>query len=128
VPILAHLLGYALDMSNPYETARPWTPQEEKVAAVIVHVAAIFFEFFAPIIGYIFLKDKGPFVQHHAKESLNFSITVLLIGIVLAISIIGLVIIWWALPAYWIICRVIAALQTSQGKFFRYPLTIRFIK
>ena len=115
-------------MSNPYETARPWTPQEEKIAAVIVHVAAIFFEFFAPIIGYLFLKDKGPFVKHHAKESLNFSITVLLIGIVLAISIIGLVIIWWALPAYWIICRVIAALQTSQGKFFKYPLTIRFIK
>jgi uncharacterized Tic20 family protein len=115
-------------MSNPYETARPWTPQEEKVAAVIVHVAAIFFEFFAPIIGYIFLKDKGPFVLHHAKESLNFSITVLLIAIVLAISIIGLAIIWWALPAYWIICRVIAALQTSQGKFFKYPLTIRFIK
>jgi uncharacterized Tic20 family protein len=53
---------------------------------------------------------------------------VLLIGIVLAISIIGLVIIWWALPAYWVICRVIAALQTSQGKFFKYPLTIRFIK
>ena len=115
-------------MSNPYETARPWNPQEEKIAAVIVHVAAIFFEFFAPIIGYLFLKDKGPFVQHHAKESLNFSITVLLIGIVLAISIIGLVIIWWALPAYWVICRVIAALQTSQGKFFKYPLTIRFIK
>jgi uncharacterized Tic20 family protein len=114
-------------MSNPYETARPWTPQEEKIAAVIVHVAAIFFEFFAPIIGYLFLKDKGPFVKHHAKESLNFSITVLLIGIVLAISIIGWAIIW-AVPAYWVICRVIAALQTSQGKFFKYPLTIRFIK
>ena len=51
----------------------------------------------------------------------------LLIGIVLAISFIGLVIIW-AVPAYWVICRVIAALQTSQGKFFKYPLTIRFIK
>jgi uncharacterized Tic20 family protein len=31
-------------------------------------------------------------------------------------------------PAYWVICRVIAALQTTQGKFFKYPLTIRFIK
>jgi uncharacterized Tic20 family protein len=73
------------------------------------------------------LKDKGPFVLHHAKESLNFSITVLLITVVLAISIIGWVIIW-EVPAYWAICRIIAALQTSQGKFFKYPLTIRFIK
>lgn len=114
-------------MSNPYETARPWTPQEEKVAAVIVHVAAIFFEFFAPIIGYIFLKDKGPFVQHHAKESLNFSLTVLIIAIGMAITIVGLLFLW-VVPIYWAVCRVIAALQTSQGKFFRYPLTIRFIK
>lgn len=114
-------------MTNPYENSRAWTEQEEKVAAVVVHVAAIFFEFFAPIIGYLFLKDKGPFVSHHAKESLNFSITVLLITIVLAISIIGWAIIW-AVPAYWVICRVFAALQTSQGKFFKYPLTIRFVK
>jgi len=127
VPILAHLVGYALDMSNPYETARPWTPQEEKVAAVIVHVAAIFFEFFAPIIGYLFLKDKGPFVLHHAKESLNFSLTVLIIAILVAITIVGLFFLW-VVAIYWTVCRVIAALQTSQGKFFRYPLTIRFIK
>ena len=127
MPILAHLVGYALDMSNPYETARPWTPQEEKVAAVIVHVAAIFFEFFAPIIGYIFLKDKGPFVLHHAKESLNFSLTVLIIAILVAITIVG-VFFLWVVAIYWTVCRVIAALQTSQGKFFRYPLTIRFIK
>lgn len=127
MPILAHLVGYALDMSNPYETARPWTPQEEKVAAVIVHVAAIFFEFFAPIIGYLFLKDKGPFVLHHAKESLNFSLTVLIIAILVAITIVGLFFLW-VVAIYWTVCRVIAALQTSQGKFFRYPLTIRFIK
>ena len=114
-------------MTNPYENSRAWTEREEKLAAVIVHVAAIFFEFFAPIIGYLFLKDKGPFVSHHAKESLNFSITVLLISIVLAISVIGWAIIW-AVPAYWVICRIVAALQTSQGKFFKYPLTIRFIK
>lgn len=114
-------------MSNPYETSRQWTPQEEKLAAVIVHVAAIFFEFFAPIIGYLFLKDKGPFVLHHAKESLNFSITVLIASVILAISIVGWVIIW-AVPVYWVICRIFAALQTSQGKFFKYPLTIRFIK
>ena len=114
-------------MSNPYENARAWTPDEEKLAAVLLHVAAIFFEFLAPIIGFFFLKDKGPFVLHHAKESLNFSITVLLIAVVLVISIIGWLIIW-AVPAYWVICRIIAALQTSQGKFFKYPLTIRFIK
>ena len=114
-------------MTNPYSSSRAWTPEEEKVAAVLVHVVAIFFEWIAPIVGYIFLKDKGPFVSHHAKESLNFSITVAIMFAVLAISIVGWLIIW-AVPIYWVIMRVIAALKTSQGEFFRYPLTIRFIK
>lgn len=114
-------------MSNPYESSRAWTPQEEKLAAVAVHVTAIFFEFLAPIVGYFFLKDKGPFVLHHAKESLNFSITVLIFATLLTLSIVGLLFIW-LVPTYWVICRIIAALQTSQGKFFKYPLTIRFIK
>ena len=114
-------------MTNPYASGRAWTPEEEKVAAVLVHVVAIFFEWVAPIVGYIFLKDKGPFVSHHAKESLNFSIAVGLMAIALAISIVGWLIIW-AVPVYWVIMRLIAALKTSQGEFYKYPLTLRFIK
>ncbi|MEN9749583.1 MAG: hypothetical protein RL149_661, partial [Actinomycetota bacterium] len=34
----------------------------------------------------------------------------------------------WAVPMYWVIMRVIAALKTAQGEFYKYPLTIRFIK
>jgi uncharacterized Tic20 family protein len=114
-------------MTNPYSSSRAWTPEEEKLGAVLVHVVAIFFELLAPIVGYVFLKDKGPFVSHHAKESLNFSITVAIMFAVLALSIVGWLIIW-AVPMYWVIMRVIAALKTAQGEFYKYPLTIRFIK
>lgn len=114
-------------MTNPYSSSRAWTPEEEKLGAVLVHVVAIFFELIAPIVGYVFLKDKGPFVGHHAKESLNFSITVALISVVLAISIVGWLIIW-LVPVYWTVMRIIAALKASQGEFFKYPMTIRFIK
>jgi uncharacterized Tic20 family protein len=51
----------------------------------------------------------------------------LLAVVVLAVSIIG-----WVLllvpPLVWLIFRIIAAIKTSQGEFYKYPLTIEFVK
>lgn len=114
-------------MSNPYASKPQFSPEEEKLWSILVHVLAIFFEFFAPLLGYLLFKDKGPFVGHHVRESLNFGLTIVIIAAVLAISVIGLALIW-ALPIYWTIFRIVAAYRASQGEFYRYPLTIRFFK
>lgn len=113
-------------MSNPYAGSN-LSPEAEKLWAVALHLLAIPFEFLAPLIGYFILKDKGPFVSHHAKESLNFGITVVLAAIVLAISIIGLLFIW-SLPIVWIVFRLIAAFKAGQGEFYKIPIAIKFIK
>lgn len=113
-------------MSNPYASSN-LSPESEKLWAVALHLLAIPFEFLAPLIGYFILKDKGPFVSHHAKESLNFGITVVLAAIVLAISIIGLLFIW-VLPIVWIVFRLIAAFKAGQGEFYKIPIAIKFIK
>lgn len=127
MPILQRDAGYALDMSNSYQSSRPWTPNEEKTAAVVLHSVSIFFEFLAPIIAYVTLKDKGPFIAHHTKEQLNFAITLVIMYVVLAISIVGLLVIW-LVPIYSTVFRIIAAIKSSQGEFFKFPLTIRFVK
>ncbi len=114
-------------MSNPYEANSKFTPDEEKLWSVLVHILGIFFEFFAPMLGYLLFRGKGPFVAHHVRESLNFGITMVLAAAVLAISIVGLAVIW-ALPIFWTIFRIVAAYRASQGEFYRYPLTIRFLK
>jgi hypothetical protein len=114
-------------MTNPYASGRSWTPEEEKVAAVLVHALSIPFEFLAPIIGYAAFKDRGPFINHHSKEALNFSLTMLIAYAALAISIVGWLVIW-AVPLYALVWRIIAAAKASQGEFYKYPLTIRFIK
>lgn len=103
------------------------SPEGEKLGGVALHLLAIPFEFLAPLIGYFVLKDKGPFISHHAKESLNFGITVVLAAIVLAISIVGLLFLW-ALPIVWIVFRLIAAFKASQGEFYKIPIAIKFIK
>jgi uncharacterized Tic20 family protein len=50
----------------------------------------------------------------------------LLAVVVLAVSIIGWVLLWLP-PVLWIIFRIIAAIKTSQGEFYKYPLTLRLI-
>ncbi len=111
---------------NPY-TSDKMSPENEKLWAVALHLLAIPFEFFAPIIGYFVFRDKGPFVSHHAKESLNFGLTVALAALVLAISIIGLLFLW-VLPIVWIVFRIIAAFKAGQGEFYKIPIAIKFIK
>jgi uncharacterized Tic20 family protein len=103
------------------------SPQTEKAWAIASHLLAIPFEFFAPLIGYLVFNGKGPFISHHVRESLNFGITMLFAVVVLAISIIGWLLLWLP-PVIWIIFRIIAAFKTSQGQFYKYPLTLRIVK
>ena len=103
------------------------SPQTEKAWAIASHLLAIPFEFFAPLIGFLVFNGKGPFISHHVRESLNFGITMLLAVVVLAISIIGWLLLWLP-PVLWIIFRIIAAFKTSQGEFYKYPLTLRIVK
>jgi uncharacterized Tic20 family protein len=116
-----------LAKTNPYASSSPMSKDGEKAWAVAGHLLAIPFEFFAPVIGYIALNGKGPFISHHVRESLNFGITMLLAVVVLAVSIIGWVLLWLP-PLLWIIFRIIAAIKTSQGEFYKYPLTLRLIQ
>ncbi|MFM7013422.1 MAG: DUF4870 domain-containing protein [Actinomycetota bacterium] len=113
--------------TNPYASNEPMSPDAEKAWATAAHLLAIPFEFFAPLIGYLVFNGKGPFISHHVRESLNFGITMLLTVVVLAISIIGIALIWLP-PIIWTVLRIVAALKTSQGEFYKYPLTYRFIK
>ena len=113
--------------TNPYASSSPMSKDGEKAWAVAGHLLAIPFEFFAPVIGYLAINGKGPFISHHVRESLNFGITMLLAVVVLAVSIIGWVLLWLP-PLLWIIFRIIAAIKTSQGEFYKYPLTLRLIQ
>jgi uncharacterized Tic20 family protein len=110
--------------TNPY-ASKELSPENEKLLAVAIHLLAIPFEFFAPVIGYFVLRGKGPFISHHVKESLNFGITMLLVMVALLISVVGWLLLWVP-PIYWTIMRIIAGFKAAQGEFYNYPLTLRF--
>ena len=90
--------------------------------------------FVASIVMYVLAKDRGAFVAHHARNSLNVQLTTLgayLVAIVLAITIIGIpVAIVVALAALIgsTVIHIIAAIRAINGEWYAPPLTIQFIK
>ncbi|MFM1983877.1 MAG: hypothetical protein RL723_312 [Actinomycetota bacterium] len=117
-----------MSQNNIYSIPQePLKPEIERLWAIAVHAFGIVFEFFAPLLGYLLLKDRGPFIRHHVTESLNFGITMVLFYIVLAVSIIGWAF-FWLPPIVWIVFRIIAAYKASLGEFYRYPISLRLVR
>ena len=105
------------------------SPDDEKLWSILVHIGGIVFGFIAPLIGYLVLKDRGPFVREHTAAALNFQLTMLigyLIGAVTVLLVIGIFI----LLAVWVLTLVfgiLAAVAANQGRYYTYPLSIRFV-
>ncbi len=81
----------------------------------------------------IIWKTKGqsmPFVAEQAKESLNFQITVFLLGLLFALLILALIgfALLWILGVANLVLVIIAAIQVSDGKPYRYPFCLRLVK
>jgi len=73
---------------------------------------------------------RSAYVRAHAVESLNFNLTWLLyaiIGVALAFLLIGIPILI-ALGIAYLVLVIIASVRANNGEFFRYPLTIRFVR
>lgn len=114
----------------PYATVQPLSPSDERLWATLTHVGGIVFGFLPALIGYIVLKDRGPFVREHTTAALNFQLTLLIAwvaGTVLSLVLIGV----FVLIAAWIlnvIFSILAAIAANNGQTYVYPLTIKFIK
>ena len=101
----------------------------DKVAAMAVHVAGIFFWFIPSLIVYFAVSDN-PWLKEQARNALNFQLTMLIafiVGIVLSVIGIGFLIVW-AVEIVVIVFSIIAALRANAGETYTYPLTIELIK
>jgi uncharacterized protein len=100
---------------------------DERIMAILSHVLCLVVWLFAPLIIYLVKKDESAFVAAHAKESLNFQITIALVTILLVISLVG-VLLLWLVGIINLILVIVAAIKASENKLYRYPFTIRLIK
>jgi uncharacterized Tic20 family protein len=121
---------------NEYQPAQSMSPSDEKLWSTLIHIGGAVFLFigglaFLPsLIGYLVLKDRGPFVRAHTKAALNFQLTMLIASIVGAIGLLFLIgfVILAAVFIVVIVFSIIAAVKANRGEYYTYPLSIPFIK
>ena len=116
-----------LDQDTNAFTGGQVPTSDERTMAILAHALTVVGGFLAPLIIYLIKKDESKYVAEHAKESLNFQLTVLLAFIVFLISVVGWLFIW-AVPILALIFEIIASINASDNKIYRYPLSIRMIK
>lgn len=121
---------------QPYQGAQgyapvPLRPDEERTWATLAHIGGIILSFIAPLVIWLVYKDRSRFVEAEAKEALNFQITLVIVAIALAIltpitfGIAGILYLAF-IPA--LVFMILAAVEGSKGRPYRYPVNIRIIK
>ena len=103
---------------------------DERTMAILCHVLSIFFSFIPALVIYLVKKDESPYVAEHAKEALNFQISIFLycmVSVVLILVLVGILLLI-AIGVVSLILYIIAAVKASDDILYRYPLTIRLIK
>ena len=114
---------------------QPMSPQDEKTWATLVHLAPfaaalVGLPFLGPLIVFLILKDRGPFVRFHAAQALNFQIIVT-IGLwvfgLLSFVLIGIPFLIVTAIA-WVVFPIIGAIKANNGEWYRYPLTPELVK
>lgn len=108
----------------------------DDVWAMACHLSAFagyllpFGHIIGPLIVWLIKGKQSPQVDRHGKEALNFQISMtiyLLISAVLVFAVIGIFLLAILSIADFILI-IVAAVKTRSGEYYRYPLTIRFIK
>ena len=111
-------------------------PANLRTWIVLCHASALLgllFHFMGHLLGPLLVwlakRHESAEIDAHGKESLNFQLSMLIYDViagVLCFVLIGIpiLILLWIMNTIFVI---IASLQASEGKLYRYPLTIRFL-
>jgi uncharacterized Tic20 family protein len=116
--------------------------QMAAAAHLVALLAALMTSWFAGIAGVIgaliiwfIVRDRSAFAAEHAKEAINFNLsmfiyavaTVILLIFTLGLGIVIALPLWIVLGVAWIVCTIIAGFKAYDGQTYRYPLTMRFV-
>ncbi|WP_029288970.1 DUF4870 domain-containing protein [Cellulomonas sp. HZM] len=115
----------------PVPPAQPLRPDDERTWAILGHLLPLVgLGFLAPLVIWLVFRGRGPYLEDQAKESLNFQLTLLIayvVGAILVIVIVGIFVLIAAAIAQ-VVFSILAAVACSRYEWYRYPLSIRFVK
>ena len=126
-------------MSEPSDTPAPSAAptENERTWGMLAHLSALAGVVvwllgcvLGPLAVYLSRRDQSEFVAEHAREALNFNITVALAAVVCLLLMLVFVgfILGAALFIAWLVLTLIAAIKASEGAIYRYPISLRLVK
>ena len=82
-----------------------------------------------PLIIWLMKREESIFVDQCGSSCLNFKLSLLIYVIISGVlALVGIGFIFLAiLGIFDLVCTVLAIIKASEGKVYRYPLTIKFI-
>jgi uncharacterized protein len=106
----------------------------DRLWSVLCHLSYFFglalLSFIFPMTVYLVMRTDSPFVTHHAKEALNFHLSLLVYAICcipLCFLIVGIPMLI-VIGIVGIVCSIVASVKASEGVYYQYPLAIRFVR
>lgn len=113
----------------------PAVPSSENSLAVVMNLLGFAFFVFpfgniiAPLILWLIKRPESPYLDRVGKEVLNFQISYSIYAAAagaLCFVLVGLLILP-ILFTVWVVLMVVAAVKTSNGEEYKYPMTIRLL-
>jgi len=102
----------------------------DKIWSMLSHLSALLgVGFVLPLVVYLAMRKESEYVATNAREALNFHISVL----IYAVCCIPLVFILVGVPLLLVlglgslVLAIIATIKASDGRCYRYPLTLRLV-
>jgi hypothetical protein len=116
-------------------SSNPLSPADERLWSTLVHLSPFVAAFvglpvLGPLVIYLVLRDRGPFIRFHAAQALNFQLVLLIAYIVfgvLSLVLIGIPLLI-ATAVLSVVFQIIAAIRANSGEWYRYPLTPDWVK
>ncbi|HEV3410637.1 MAG TPA: DUF4870 domain-containing protein [Chthoniobacterales bacterium] len=120
----------------------PQTSSNVRMWCMFCHLSALlgllfpFGNIIGPLVLWLVKRDESAEVAEHAKESLNFqiSMTIYIVGLTVVAFILMFVLVGFLLIPIIallgladVVLVIIAAIKANDGQLYRYPLTIRLI-
>jgi uncharacterized protein len=117
-------------MNTPPPLSPPSISSNDRLWIILSHISVVFGAgLVLPLIVYLWKKPESTVVADHAKEALNFHLSLF----IYSLACIPLVFIFIGIPLlillglFSLIMSIIGTIKASDGNLYRYPLTIRFI-
>ena len=115
-----------------YQYAGPnvMSDADQRLWATLTHLSGLIFPLVGPLVVWLVLRERGAFVEDQTKESLNFNITLVILGVVITIISVITLGIGSILYLYYVaavVFMILAAVAANRGERYRYPLTIRLV-